>query len=62
MRARAHDALHRAAGLRFVLVLGAAFCAWFVLLAIEPRYPADWALESSLTVTAIVVLVVVKPF
>ena len=41
---------------RFVLGLLAAYSAWWLWLAIAPRYRADWALENVLVLVALPVL------
>jgi putative membrane protein len=43
---------------RYVIVLAGAFAILWLLLAIGPRYRADWAIENVLTVLCVAVLVV----
>ena len=44
---------------RFVLGLLAAYAAWWLWLAVAPKYRADWALENVLVVVALPLLAVV---
>ena len=46
------------AGDRYVIGLAGAFAILWLLLAIGPRYRADWAIENVLTVLCVAVLVV----
>ena len=46
------------AGDRYVIGLAGAFAILWLLLAISPRYRADWAIENVLTVLCVAVLVV----
>jgi putative membrane protein len=41
---------------RFLAVLAGVFALWWVVLAIEPRDRADWALENALVVVAVIAL------
>lgn len=43
-------------GRRYVAGLAALFAVIWLLLAIRPRHPADWALENALVVLAVLVL------
>jgi putative membrane protein len=49
---------HHVAGDRYVIGLACAFAILWLLLAIDPRYRADWAIEHVLTVLCVAVLVV----
>ena len=57
-RARVSTRTSQGAGDRYVIGLAGAFAILWLLLAIDPRYRADWAIENVLTVLCVAVLVV----
>jgi putative membrane protein len=55
---RTNGRINHVAGDRYVIGLACAFAILWLLLAIRPRYRADWAIENVLTVLCVAVLVV----